>query len=349
MTEDRAVAALRAALERRRPVAVPRELAERLDRIPIEVRPLVPLPVRVTIAVLPWVGVAAAGIALAVGPLFLADVPSGPGGIAAQDWDPANPGGGLADVGPFGLPWVPLLPFVAAYGLYRAVARARSGRSLVPRPRFGRPSWTGWRSWRPEPRRRMTRRESLGFVGSLAFMTLVTSLVPAHHPVSEGAVFGPGPDVSEIRPDGPQYIDPAGLQAAGRGPNYVYRVRAGGAYTYIVSLRNDGPLPITLLGVPASGTASGLGLLRDPTDSSAEPGNVVAFHPVELSPGAEAAVVVAAVAGPCADPTLVDEPPVVRWPTGVERVRFAFVYDMLGWRRVDHIWAPFAVTVPGCY
>ncbi|MEW6226079.1 MAG: hypothetical protein AB1627_15755 [Chloroflexota bacterium] len=343
MTEDRAAATLRAALERRRPVAVPRELAERLDRIPIEVRPLLPLPVRATIAGLPWVVVAAAGIALAVGPQFLADVPSGPGGTAAQIWDPANPGGGIADVGPFGLPWVPLLPFVAAYGLYRAVARARSGQSLVPRPRLR------WPSWRPEPRRRMTRRESLGFVGSLAILTLVNSLVTAPHPVSEGAVFGPGPDVSEIRSDGPPYIDPAGLQAPGRGPNYVYRVRPGGTYTYVVSLRNDGPLPITILGMPAGGSASGLGLLRDPTDGSAKPANVVAFHPVELSPGAEVALVVAAVAGPCADPTLADEPPVVRWPTGVETVTFAFVYDILGWRTVDHIWAPFAVTVPGCY
>jgi hypothetical protein len=193
----------------------------------------------------------------------------------------------------------------------------------------------------------MTLRESLGFVGGLAFIVFVPSLIPAHS-VSEGAVSGPGPDVSEIRSDGPPFFDLDG-QAAVRGPNYVYRVRPGDAYTYVVSVRNDGPLPITLLGMPAGGAASGLGLLRDPTDTSAEPANVVAFHPVELSPGTEVALVVAAVAGPCADPTLAEEPPVVRWPTGVVAVNFAFVYDIFGWRRVDDIWAPFAVTVPGCY
>jgi hypothetical protein len=189
-------------------------------------------------------------------------------------------------------------------------------------------------------------------------------ILPRHwDPLVVGSTSGAGPELTELRRDG-DWRDETRENAPGEmrvGPNFVYRVGPGEAFTYIISVRNNGPLTVTLLGrLPPEGPTTtpiysagddvpnGLGLLRDPGVISATRTDVVPFHPVQLGPGQEVTLVVADVGGRCADstaPVLVD-PPNVRNP----RV-LPFVFEVLGWRQVGTVWPQFEVTVPsrpGC-
>ena len=130
------------------------------------------------------------------------------------------------------------------------------------------------------------------------------------------------------------------------GPRWVYRLRPGEAYTYIASVRNDGPLPITVLGRERIETRPGpygLGLLRDPAKLSADPSNVIPFSATTLWPGQAVAIVFIDAEGSCANPAA------TLGPTGASVASLpGLVYDVLGWRTKDTVFPRFETTVAGC-
>jgi hypothetical protein len=187
-----------------------------------------------------------------------------------------------------------------------------------------------------------------------------TAFQPFDDPLTLGSVAA-APGSVESRDAGGVMFDETGggLEEA---TEYVYRVRPGEAFTSIVAVRNGGRAgPVTILGLPRDpgvttasllpGSVSvptGLGLLRDPDVISDAPGDVVPFHPVTLWPGEEITVVVANVAGPCADPAAIvpDRGSDSRDPDETQ-----FVFETFGWRRVGNVFPPFQITVagtPGC-
>lgn len=69
-------------------------------------------------------------------------------------------------------------------------------------------------------------------------------------PVAQGSVFAPGPGVSETLRNGITYVNDDPTDHSFASPRYVYRLEPGKAFTYLVSVRNNGPLPFRLLGLP---------------------------------------------------------------------------------------------------
>jgi hypothetical protein len=342
MSEEPEELALRAALARRRPAVLAEGIASDVHRIPDDVRPLAPLALRLAVAIFPWAAVAAVGIALVVGPLSLPPQPS-VGTPATSEWDPANPGGGLAEVGPFGIPWVLGLLLIALIEIFSAVQRAWLGRPLFPRPHIPR------RGVKRSSVKTQSKRESrIMLVGIFAGILLLNSVEDAWDPLSVGFAGGPGTGLSEV------------IHYPRSGTDYIYRVKPNEAFTYLVTVRNRGPVVVTLLGLlrdpdatasppPArSYVSNGLGLLRDPSFISADPSNVVPFHPVELAPDQEVTVVVAWLGGSCANPA-------GTWhvDTDLEQssIIARFVYEAVGWRRVGEVYPRFDISVPttpGC-
>lgn len=341
--------AIQTALARWRPVAVPAELAARLEGIPEEVGPPRPLAIRLAISLAPWALLTAAGLVLAFGPVLLARDQATAGASAPDGWTAAAPGGGFAEVSWFGLPWVPLLIVFAILEAASAVWSAVRKERRAPSP-----AWTA---------RLRTFPGQLSVSVALIF---VLNLVSDSDPIVYGSVYGPGPEVSETQ-TGAHWFDekdPSGWGMTLGGPHYVYRVRPGESFSYIISVRNEWPLPIRLLGVspPDERTQAviddgvdfvptGLGLLSDPAVVSAERGRVVPFHPVVLAPGEEVALVVAATAESCANPAAEADPPDPPGVTWADNRRVDFVYEIAAWRRVGTTTPPFGLTVPvteGC-
>ena len=360
--------AIRLAFEHRDAAGVPAALWERLDRIPDEVEPLRPLPVRLALGLAPWVAVIAAGLVLAFGPRYLAATQTGTGGPAGSTWSAADPGGGFATIGVFGVPWAPVAIYVAIVGALAAATRVighggtRPGGSGGPGSAVPRPSM------------------SRGCAAS-TLVVLMTFLVanlllaqggmgPLAHGdmVVTGSVAASGPEVAEVMPGGIAPDEVSGLPGATVVERYVYRVGPGEAFAFVVSVKNLSPLPITILGLPADAPDAvpaspanqdylwnGLGLLRDPTLVSAAPPDVVPFHPVNLASGDEVTLVVAAVGGACADPAGEIPPTAVTNTDGLSIAPGArgmgIVYDLLGWR-VHGSFRPLADVVvpvrPGC-
>jgi hypothetical protein len=340
--------AIRSALERIRPTSVPSELTARLDRIPDEVGLLRPLAVRLALDVAPWALVAGVGIVLAYNPLLLVRAPSTTGSSAAGGWTAAAPGGGFADVGWFGLPWIPFLIAIGIIASTQRVARALRLRDRVPWPKSKAPP--------------MWVRQ----VAITLPLIVALSAVSDHDPIVYGSVSGPGPEVTDVRSDANWFDekDQSGWGESFGAPHYVFRLRPGDAFSYLISVRNDWPLPITVLGLSRSDydvlaarqsafdyMPTGLGLLRDPTYVSAEQGRVIPFHPIVLAPGDEVTLVVAASAGSCADPAGEADPATPPGVTLWDNRRLTFVYEVAGWRRVGVTYPAVGVTVPttaGC-
>jgi hypothetical protein len=328
----------------------------RLNRIQDEVPWLRPIPVRLAMGLAPWAAIAAIAVALAFArfPRAVDRPPSG--GSTPAMWTPAHPGGGFANEDWLGLPWVWLLWLVALAGAIWTIQRIRRGQSLLPKARLPRP-----RIDRAASRRPLTLGQRVVYVSVLATFSLWSGLgLGQQDPITYGTTVAPGPEVTDAQQSGGIWNDESHL-GIGFGPLYVYRLRPGGAFSYIISIRDDWPVPITLLGLrrdpgpPDQGmpmerafVPTGLGLLRDPAIVSAEPINVVPFHAVGLAPGQEVILVVAAVAGSCADPTadIPKDPP----NTYTFNASLRFVYDVLGWRRVGEMHAPAKITIPtgGC-
>ena len=356
---------IREAFERRRPATVPPELLARVAAVPGEVQPLRPMPVRLALGVAPWLAVGAAGLALAFGPRFVASLPGPATGALdpGATWTPANPGGGFADEGIFGAPWVPALLFIATAAIVQAawtrVRRVRDG-ALIVKP-------TGPSAGRSAgPATRRGKLKVVGQFGLIVVASMVLTSLGSIDPILYGSTGGPGPEVTEVR-DGEgtwfdETVEPPEDRLQGAVPNYVFRVQPGDAFSTLVSIRNTWPVPITVLGLYREGgtttdmllagadaVQNGLGLLRDTTRISAEAGDVVPFQPVALGPGEEVVLVVAWVAGSCADPTAdVTFHGSESWAA---RPFVNVVYDVLGWRRQGWTYGPFDISVPstpGC-
>ena len=300
------------------------------------------------IAVLPWTLVAAAGVVLASSPHLLQQGQS-TSGSSTDPWTAADPGGGFAEVGWFGLPWVPSLIILAILRVASIAWRELRNETVMPL-RDQSPLW-------------LTMR---GQVAVLLPLILAMNLVSGSDPIVYGSVNSPGPEVSEIRTGATWFDekDPSGWGMTLDATHYVYRADPGDAFSYIFSVRNDWPLPITLLGVTPPRVKddaqipegmdfviSGLGLLRDPAVASAEVGRVVPFHPIVLASGQEVALVVASIAGTCADATGEVDPPDPPNVTSSDNRSVEIVYEIAGWRRVGRTYPPFGLSVPtieGC-
>jgi hypothetical protein len=129
----------------------------------------------------------------------------------------------------------------------------------------------------------------------------------------------------------------------------VYRVGPGQAFTHIESFRNNSIVPVTVLGresSPESIGPEGLGILRDPSNLTADPSNVEPFHPVTVWPGQEVALVVVDSGWACADPAAALHSTGSNSPGG--RLLPALVYDVMGWRRTGSVHGHFEITIAGC-
>jgi len=346
--------AIREAFDRRRPAAVPPELLARVEAVPAEARPLRPMPVRLALGVAPWLAVAAAGLVLAFGPRFAATY-SGPGtgaGSPEVSWTPANPGGGFANEGVFGLPWVPLLPLLALLVAGWAARRVRAGGPVIP---------TRHDVWRALTWRLRTVRQFLAYAALMLGLLTLVMLVSAGDPIVMGSFVAPGPELSELRDDGAwrDESQPPGDEQRTDGQHYVFARRPGESFSTLVSIRNAWPVPITILGLlrqdgvttaglleGSDAIQTGLGLLQDPHRIVSEPGNVVQFRAITLGPGEETGLVIGYSAGSCADPTA--DPATNMGPVDSS---ITLVYDLFGWRRTGEAWPPFELTVPavaGC-
>ena len=352
MTDKIEELALAAALRRRRPNALPDGFAARLDRVPDEVRPFRSLAVRTALAVVPWAAVAAVALVLAIAPRLFTTSTTSVGTAPASGWDPAAPGGGFADVGPFGLPWVPLVPLVAVYAAASAIRRVRAGGPVIPQFPSMLPTRRPW-SWR----RFFVWAIGLGLIYGIASK----AFDPFEDPLMQGSVSA-APGAAETRDGGGVVLFDETGSPPEDGTEYVYRLSPSQTFTNLVTVRNSGRVsPVTILGLPRDpgvttasllpGSVSvptGLGLLRDPNVISNLPGDVVPFHPVTLWPGEEVVVVVANVAGACADPAAIVP---VRGSDSRDPDEIQFVYETFGWRRVGNVFPPFQVTVaanPSC-
>jgi hypothetical protein len=349
VTLDRDELALKAALDRRRPAGLPPGLVERLNTIPDEVAPLRSLPMRLTLGIAPWAAVAAAALILVFPRATLpVDDASAP---ASGLWDPATTGG-TASTGIFVIPWVPVLLWIIVIGAIATVRHVRRG-GAIRGPR----AWGRW--LRPYLHWRAPRTS---WTGRIMFLLLfwvpwiAVRLVGNWDPLSAADPFAPGPTVAEVLRDGLWHddsIEHASSYGWGPGepclaecpgPRYLYRVQPGERYWWLETIRNDGPLPVTLLGRRATDiqpSPIGLGLLRDPSVLSADPANLRPFEPVVLGPGATVTVAVVQEADACADPAGSSA-----W--GRYAMGSPFVYDVLGWRRVGHVYRHFSVTEAGC-
>lgn len=269
----------------------------------------------------------------------------------SEAWDPATTGG-VASIGVFGLPFGPLLLWLALVALVIALRHRLRGGSIG-----GPYSWlnAARRTLRPDGR---TSWHAV-FVGLLLVWTPLSAarlFLGAWDPLSAADPYAPGPMVAEVLHDG-QWQDDEVDEAASwswsegepclsecSGPRYLYRVQPDEPYWWLESVRNDGPLPVTLLGRPDMDlhpSPFGLALLRDPAVLSAEPANLRAFEPVLLGPGATVTVAFTTQGERCADPA---------GSSGWGRYMTAhpLIYDVLGWRREGDVWPHVSVTEAGC-
>ena len=131
-----------------------------------------------------------------------------------------------------------------------------------------------------------------------------------------------------------------------------YDVGPGEPATFSFAIRNDGPLPVTILGYAHGPTRDlgfdivGLGSLPASEANRADgrppqmAGAVVAW-PVRLEPGAQLMLVAVGRGGPCAAGVPADD---AESATLVSRVRLA--YRLAGWTREVDIGLPTFVSVP---
>lgn len=170
-----------------------------------------------------------------------------------------------------------------------------------------RPSRLGERRPRRRTRRlgaTMRRRTMVRFVAVLVIAAGGTAAVvaTAYMPLTYGSITGPDsntPDSLFLRTQAPQ--------ASRDLATWLYCARPNGRFAWLVSLRNDGPLPVTLLGAGDDPSADlggpdgygfrlvGLGAYRSPTPTdtplsshqASDPRSVPALSPTAIAPGDE--------------------------------------------------------------
>jgi hypothetical protein len=165
----------------------------------------------------------------------------------------------------------------------------------------------------------------------------------------------PGPQLSELFDDGVwtadvaehktlTFANPARDPCVSEcpGPRYVMRVKPGERYWYLMTVRNDGPLPVVLEGTEAEPAYVGLARLVDPAKLSADPSNLRAWEPVPLNPGQSVTIARVEVGETCANPAAAAGPN-PGYSTYVE-----LVYSVLGWRRTGDASRHATVVVAGC-
>jgi hypothetical protein len=235
-----------------------------------------------------------------------------PSSGALTVFDPVHPGAGLvALTGPTftGISGV-LLPtmfaLLLAFAVWAVVSWVRGlGQPAAPKP-----------APKPLSRRELLRR--IGWAAVLVASNLLLRTAFDHPALAAGMAADHGIGFAERRMDGIGSVTLYGeryLTNTG-GPRDLYRVGPGEPLTYVVSIRNAWPVPVTIQGrwadatavtdisAAAGATPTGLGLLRDPARRDGSVENTAPFSPVTLWPGEEVAIVVAEIGRPCADPSV---------------------------------------------
>jgi hypothetical protein len=163
--------------------------------------------------------------------------------------------GGIAETGIFLVPWIPLLLWVMTLvGTATTIHMLRGGT-------VGGPSELGTLLRRELSWRSRSSRAAWMFFFALFWVPMLTfQLLGDWDPLSASGSVGPGPAVAEVRDDGlweDDSIEHASSWSWAEGdpclsecpgPRYVYRVKPGEAYSFVATVRNDGPGPVTLLG-----------------------------------------------------------------------------------------------------
>jgi hypothetical protein len=243
---------------------------------------------------------------------------------------------GFADVGVFGVPWAivgAMSLLASATWLSLQVMSRRSNRKRALFPAATRIVWAAW----------------------LAGMLVVGAAANSpYEPMTTGLTSGPIFGLTLASHDGTiRTGNSTSYTITTNAPRYIARVAPGQAFAMYVSIRNTGPLSITIEGWernPNEDSAAGVRSLVTSLGSLPgfiEPENATAadvrpFAPMPVATGSSVTFVIQFAGGPCADPAAPDP--------GSNQTRFEthpVVYDVLGWRRTGDLWFPFEVTVPG--
>lgn len=199
--------------------------------------------------------------------------------------------------------------------------------------------WTSWRA-----------RTLWALLFVLPLVTV--QLLRDWDPLAYAEPSGPGIGFYESRPGGQWQEDYAehqwsveqypNCESGCGGPLYVYSVRPGELFTFVVTVQNTSPVPVTLLGrVATNESPSGLALLRDPDSASSDPSNLEPFRPTLLAPGQAVTVAIIQSGWACADPTST-------FAAAGGMQGWGLVYDVFGWRRLGDVWPHFGVAPLGC-
>jgi hypothetical protein len=315
-SEERVEEVLRAVYRDRAamPGAPSKELAARVTDVPSMIRP----DRRGWVGRSAWVAAVAAAVVVALASLErLRALSRGAtpdvGGSTA--FDPVHPGSGLIALS--GVTFEGVKGVLSAMsGLFLGLLAVALAWAAIQWARgLGQPQA------RRRPRRPLERkavaRDLVKFALFLGGYAVVSSSF-GHLPLTAGSTAGPGLGVTQQRSDGhstvvlygDRYSEPTG------GPRDIFAVAPGQPLTYLVSVRNAWPVPITIEGrwldrpgvmditAPPGSTPTGLGLLRDPSRAGGSVENTVPFTPVTLWSGQEVVLVVSEVARPCADPSI---------------------------------------------
>jgi hypothetical protein len=190
------------------------------------------------------------------------------------------------------------------------------------------------------------------------YIVVVLFGVSGSDPISPGAISAPGPGIQSRIGGVLNVLDEPSLGEGDEGgPLYLARVEPGDEFQVLTSIRNTGPLPITLLGpkrfnvAPTSPGVTEIlsALWIAPTaENSVFPAatELVPFAPMDLGPGEQVSIVLTFTGGVCADPDGQTKPP---WNPNQLSYRtgpgFSFVYEVALWRKVGILWPQFDLDV----
>jgi hypothetical protein len=156
--------------------------------------------VRLALAFAPWAGLAVAGLAAAAASSVLNRIEDATGGYrTGVPWSAAEPGGGIAEIGVFGVPWALLLLLAAITGAIATGSSIARGDGA-----------SGWLRLRRRRGQASPSAIAVGIVGALAAVALVHGASwavradrgPMSDALEGGLMSAPGPEVTAIHHDG---------------------------------------------------------------------------------------------------------------------------------------------------